>query len=98
MSRSGSRRGGNQEHYPQADGRTVNTMGASTKAGYLSPFGKVQQPSTFGPGSVFARKKEIKRESISRTNSSSNVFSMLKSTTQEESNGNLSAISYGLSS
>jgi len=35
---------------------------------------------TFGPSSVFAGKKnEIKKESISRTASSSNMFSMLSS-------------------
>jgi translation initiation factor 4G len=38
----------------------------------------------FGPGSVFAGKKnEIKKESISRMASSSNMFSMLSSQTAE---------------
>ena len=54
------------------------------KAGDLSNFGKISktQPMTFGPSSVFAGKKggaETKREAISRTNSSSNMFSMLSS-------------------
>ena len=53
------------------------------KAGDLSNFGKINktQPMTFGPSSVFAGKKgaENKREAISRTNSSSNMFSMLSS-------------------
>jgi len=87
MSRGGSRRGGNREDHPQADGWTVNTTRASTRAGDLSQFGRIskaQQPTTFGPGSVFAGKKEIKRESISRTNSSSNMFSMLESAAQDK--------------
>jgi hypothetical protein len=42
------------------------------------------QSMTFGPGGVFAGKKgtESKRESISRTSSSSNMFSMLSRNTE----------------
>ncbi|KAF8817033.1 hypothetical protein BYT27DRAFT_7075594 [Phlegmacium glaucopus] len=45
------------------------------------------QPLTFGPSSAFAGKKgaENKREAISRTNSSSNTFSMLSSQGAEAS-------------
>ena len=59
------------------------------KAGDLLNFGKISktQPLTFGPSGVFAGKKgaENKRETISRTNSSSNMFSMLSSQTVEAS-------------
>jgi len=37
---------------------------------------------TFGPGKSFAGKKEGKRESLSRTSSSSNMFSMLQNNTE----------------
>ncbi|KAF8633421.1 hypothetical protein AX17_004592 [Amanita inopinata Kibby_2008] len=84
MSRGGSRRGGARDEYPQPgpDGWTVtgNASRASTRAGDLSQFGRISkaQPiTTFGPSSVFAGKKEVKRESLSRTNSSSNMFLML---------------------
>ena len=92
MSRGGSRRGGNREEHPQADGWAVagGASRASTRAGDLSQFGRIskaQPVTTFGPGSVFAGKKELKRESISRTNSSSNMFSMLEAA--QESKGNL---------
>ncbi|KAG6857169.1 hypothetical protein H0H87_008234 [Tephrocybe sp. NHM501043] len=85
MSRSGSRRGGDRGDYPQigADGWAV--AGGSgpprppPKAGDLSNFGKINKNTamTFGPSSVFAGKRGEKRESVSRTNSSSNMFSML---------------------
>lgn len=93
MSRGGSRRGGDRSEFsnPQQvgpDGWAVAGSGSGPprpppKAGDLSNFGKISktQPMTFGPSSVFAGKKgaESKRESISRTNSSSNMFSMLSS-------------------
>jgi translation initiation factor 4G len=84
MSSGGSQRGGNREDYPQADGRTVNTTRTSTRAGDLSQFGRISKLTTFGPASVFAGKKEIKRESISRTCSNSNMFSMLESAAQDK--------------
>ncbi|PFH52156.1 hypothetical protein AMATHDRAFT_57504 [Amanita thiersii Skay4041] len=84
MSRGGSRRGGNREDYPQPnpDGWTVtgSTSRANTRAGDLSHFGRISkaQPiTTLGPSSVFAGKKESKREPLSRTNSHSNMFQML---------------------
>ncbi|KAF8339398.1 ARM repeat-containing protein [Amanita rubescens] len=55
MSRGGTRRGGNQEHYPQADGCTNK-----------------------------AARKKVKRGSISRTNSSSNMFSMLEASQENK--------------
>ncbi len=94
MSRGDSRRGGNREDYPQANGWTPDTTYASTRASDLSQFGRIrkaQKPTTFGPGG----KKEIKRESI---NSSSNMFSMLESAASWENKGNLLAVSNGLSS
>ncbi|KAK7472404.1 hypothetical protein VKT23_000518 [Stygiomarasmius scandens] len=57
-----------------------NTPRAPSKAGGLSNFGKISKggPMAFGPSSVFAGgKKDNKRESISRTNSSANMFQML---------------------
>ena len=93
MSRGGSCRGGDRSGYsiPQQvgpDGWAVAGSGSGPprpppKAGDLSNFGKINktQPMTFGPSSVFSGKKgaENKRETISRTNSSSNMFSMLSS-------------------
>lgn len=86
MSRGGSRRGGDRNDFaqPGPDGWAV-AGGASgpprppPKAGDLSNFGKISkgQPMTFGPSSVFAGKKGEKREPLSRTSSSSNMFSML---------------------
>ncbi|THV06205.1 hypothetical protein K435DRAFT_711730 [Dendrothele bispora CBS 962.96] len=86
MSRGGSRRGADRsENQPvNADGWAVaggNAPRAPPKAGDLSNFGKISKggPMTFGPSSVFAGgKKENKRESISRTNSSANMFQMLQ--------------------
>jgi len=48
------------------------------KAGDLSQFGKISKaaPMVMGPSSVFI-KKDNKRDSLSRTSSSSNMFSML---------------------
>ena len=93
MSRGGSRRGGDRSEFnnPQQvgpDGWAVAGSGSGPprpppKAGDLSNFGKISktQPMTFGPSSVFARKKgaESKREANSRTNSSSTMFEMLSS-------------------
>lgn len=95
MSRGGSRRGGDRNEYPQVgpDGWAVAGGNSGPprpppKAGDLSNFGKISKgsgPMTFGPSSVFAGKKdaENKRESISRTSSSSNMFSMLSSQANE---------------
>lgn len=85
MSRGGSRRGGDRGDYPQVgpDGWAVaggnGPPRPPSKAGDLSNFGKINKTTamTFGPSSVFAGKKENKRDSLSRTNSSSNMFSML---------------------
>jgi translation initiation factor 4G len=84
MSRGGSRRGGDRGDFAQVgpDGWAVAGNGPPRpppKAGDLSNFGKISKatPMTFGPSSVFAGKKEGKRESLSRTSSSSNMFSML---------------------
>ena len=97
MSRGGSRRGGDRGEFAQQvgpDGWAVAGNGSGpprppTKAGDLSNFGKISktQPLTFGPSSVFAGKKgvENKREAISRTSSSSNMFSMLSSQGAEAS-------------
>ena len=93
MSRGGSRRGGDRGDFAQVgpDGWAVAGSGSGPprpppKVGDLSNFGKISkaQPMTFGPGSVFAGKKgaESKRESISRTSSSSNMFSMLSQNTE----------------
>ncbi|EIW80366.1 hypothetical protein CONPUDRAFT_125115 [Coniophora puteana RWD-64-598 SS2] len=83
MSRGGSRRG-NDRNPEQPDGWSVAGSGGPPrpppKVGDLSQFGKIskQQPiQTFGPSSVFNKKDAAKRESISRTSSSSNMFQML---------------------
>jgi translation initiation factor 4G len=85
MSRGGSRRGGDRgSDFAQAGPDGWAVAGGSggpprTKAGDLTNFGKIAKaaPMTFGPSSVFAGKKDVKRESLSRTNSSSNMFLML---------------------
>ncbi|KAH8828422.1 hypothetical protein DL96DRAFT_1603190 [Flagelloscypha sp. PMI_526] len=86
MSRGGSRRGGDRGDVPQVgpDGWSVAGSPAPrppAKAGDLSNFGKIAKsggaPMSFGPSSVF-NKKDAKRESVSRTSSSSNMFSMLQ--------------------
>jgi translation initiation factor 4G len=99
MSRGGSRRGGDRGDYTQQvgpDGWAVAGNGPPRpppKAGDLSKFGQISKssPMTFGPSSVFAGKKEGKRESLSRTSSSSNMFSMLsqnpESTAEASSKG-----------
>ncbi|KAJ3737527.1 hypothetical protein DFJ43DRAFT_1148650 [Lentinula guzmanii] len=83
MSRGGSRRGGERnDHQASADGWTVSgsTPRPPAKVGDLSRFGQISKgaPMTFGPSSVFAGKKESKRESLSRTNSNANMFQMLQ--------------------
>ena len=104
MSRGGSRRGGDRGDYTQIgpDGWAVAGNGPPRpppKAGDLSKFGQISKSSTitFGPGSVFAGKKEGKRESLSRTSSSSNMFSMLsqntESTAEASSKGEFLSIS-----
>ncbi|KAM6502560.1 Armadillo-type fold [Amanita muscaria] len=85
MSRGGSRRGGPRDDHPQADGWS-SVSRPPARAGDLSQFGRIskpQPPTTFGPSSVFAGKKDLKREPISRTNSSSNMFSALQEAQQE---------------
>ena len=99
MSRGGSRRGGDRSEFNNTqqvgpDGWAVAGSGSGPprpppKAGDLTNFGKINktQPMTFGLSSVFAGKKgaENKRETISRTNSSQNMFSMLSSQGAEAS-------------
>ncbi|KAK0226381.1 ARM repeat-containing protein [Armillaria fumosa] len=87
MSRGGSRRGGDRGDFPQvgADGWAVAGGNSAprppSKVGDLSKFGQISNkgaPLTFGPqSSIYAGKKD-KRESVQRSNSSSqNMFSML---------------------
>ncbi|KAJ4483536.1 hypothetical protein J3R30DRAFT_1795633 [Lentinula aciculospora] len=83
MSRVGSRRGGDRnDHQAGNDGWIVSGSAPRppAKVGDLSKFGQISKgaPMTFGPSSVFAGKKETKRESLSRTNSSANMFHMLQ--------------------
>lgn len=82
MSRGGSRRGGDRSEQPQVNPEGWAVAGNAARPPSkvdLSNFGKISKalPTTFGPGSVFAGKKD-KRESLSRTSSSSNMFSMLQ--------------------
>jgi translation initiation factor 4G len=90
MSRGGSKRGGdrgdfnNQQVGPDgwAVAGNAGPPRPPPKAGDLSKFGKIASsgaPATFGPASVFSNKgKDGKKEaSLSRTSSSSNMFSML---------------------
>ncbi|KAF8890308.1 armadillo-type protein [Gymnopilus junonius] len=92
MPRGGSRGGGDSNEYPQVnpDGWAVAGSGAArppTKAGDLSDYGQITkgQPITFGPSNIFSGKKgnDVKRESISRTNTGSNIFSMLSAQSAE---------------
>jgi translation initiation factor 4G len=80
MSRGGSRRGAERSEQPNADGWTTTAPRPPAKVGDLSKFGQINKsaPMTFGPSSVFAGKKDNKRESLSRTNSSANMFQMLQ--------------------
>ena len=100
MSRGGSRRGGDrgdfnnpQQQQAGPDGWAVAGSGSGPprpppKAGDLSNFGKISktQPLPFG-ASVLAGKKgaENKREAISRTNLSSNMFSLFSNQGAETS-------------
>ncbi|KAK0454526.1 hypothetical protein EV421DRAFT_422018 [Armillaria borealis] len=95
MSRGGSRRGGERGEFPQvgADGWAVAGGNSAprppSKAGDLSKFGQISNkgaPLTFGPqSSIYAGKKDNKRESVQRTNSSSqNMFSMLNNDSTAE--------------
>ncbi|KAF8918199.1 armadillo-type protein [Mucidula mucida] len=87
MSRGGSRRGGDRGDQQQVGPDGWTTAGsaprAPPKAGDLSKFGQISKGSTarmtFGSHSTFSSGKKDKRESIERTNSSSqNIFSMLQ--------------------
>ncbi|KAL0571793.1 hypothetical protein V5O48_010167 [Marasmius crinis-equi] len=88
MSRTGSRRGTerpdqatNPDGWAVAGGGGGGSMRAPTKAGDLSKFGQISNkgaPMTFGPSSVFNKKEATKRESLSRSNSSANMFQMLQ--------------------
>jgi len=88
MSRTSSNRGrGRNAEFEQGpDGWAVagNQRPVPSKAGDLSQFGKInkQQPMMFGPASVFNKKD--KRESLSRSSSSSNMFAMLNADTSSE--------------
>ncbi|OBZ73052.1 Eukaryotic translation initiation factor 4 gamma [Grifola frondosa] len=80
MSRGGSRRGGERGEHGQTGPDGWATIGSSAprlppKVGDLSNFGKISKMAsmTFGPSSIFAGKKETKRES----RGSMNMFSML---------------------
>ena len=89
MSRGGSRRGGNRDVADalHPDGWSVAGPGpprAQPKAGDLSQFGKINKvaPMSFAPTSVFNNKKgdpKSRESPMSRTASSSNMFSMLQS-------------------
>lgn len=84
MSRGGSRRGGDRNDGQQIgpDGWAVagSAPRAPPKAGDLSKFGQISKPvanpTSLGPNSVFATKKDNKRESVARQ-SSTNMFHML---------------------
>jgi translation initiation factor 4G len=87
MSRGGSRRGGERGDFQAGPDGWTNVAGGNaprppSKAGDLSNFGKINStskglPMTFGPSSVFSGKKDSKRESLSRSSSNQNMFSML---------------------
>ncbi|KAF8608124.1 ARM repeat-containing protein [Ceratobasidium sp. AG-I] len=85
VQRGGSRRGEHRgDHGPQADGWNVagGTSAARppAKAGDLSQFGKIAKPPStlsFGPSSVFSKKDPKREASLSRANSSANMFSAL---------------------
>ena len=89
MSRGGSRRGGNRDvsDAPHPDGWSVAGQGTARpqpKAGDLSQFGKINKVASmsFAPTSVFNNKKgdpKSRDSPVSRTASSSNMFSMLQS-------------------
>ena len=90
MSRGGSRRGEHRGAYGAQTGPDGWTSVAAAPprppptAGDLTQFGKISKgsggPLTFHPTSVFAKKETKGREaSLSRTNSTSNMFAMLNS-------------------
>ncbi|EEB94302.1 hypothetical protein MPER_06901, partial [Moniliophthora perniciosa FA553] len=99
MSRTGSRRGMDRSEANQIgpDGWAVagGAPRAPAKAGDLSKFGQISNkgtpPMTFGPSSVFAGKKESKRESLSRSNSSANMFQMLQTDAVAEASNSKSS-------
>ncbi|KAJ3551381.1 hypothetical protein NP233_g13091 [Leucocoprinus birnbaumii] len=84
MSRGGSRRGGDRSEQPQVNPEGWAVAGNAARPPSkvdLTNFGKISNkalPTTFGPGSVFAGKGKDKRESLSRSSSSANMFSMLQ--------------------
>ena len=85
MSRGGPRRRGDRGDYPEPGldrWNIVDTGGPPRpppKAGDLSNFGKINKstPMTFGPSSIFAGKKNSKRETLSHTSSGSNIYHLL---------------------
>jgi translation initiation factor 4G len=85
MSRGRSQQGGDRGSdfaHTSPDGWAVASGSGPPhppKAGDLMNFSKITKatPMTFGPSSVFAGKKDVKWESLSCTNSSSNMFLML---------------------
>lgn len=87
MSRGGSRRGQDRGDSSQVgpDGWAIqggSAVRAPPKAGDLSQFGKIAKPAStsisLGPSSVFAKKGGGREgATLSRTNSSTNMFSML---------------------
>ena len=95
MSRGGSRRGEHRGNYggqPGPDGWTSVAAAPPRPlptAGDLTQFGKISKapsgPLTFGPGSVFAKSKDPKgpQASLSRTNSTSNMFAALNDAAAE---------------
>lgn len=95
MSRGGSRRGNERPggDFQGPDGWTTAGSAAPrppAKAGDLSQFGKINKPGgplNFGPTSVFNKKdaKSAVKEPLSRTASSSNMFSMLSNQTPDVS-------------
>ncbi len=94
MSRGGSRRGGERGEYPQVGAYGWAVAGGNSaprppsKAGDLSKFGQISNkgaPLTFGPQSSIYAGKQDKRESVQRSNSSSQgMFSMLNNDSAAE--------------
>ncbi|PBK74052.1 ARM repeat-containing protein [Armillaria solidipes] len=95
MSRGGSRWGGERGELPQVGASGWAVAGGNSaprppsKASDLSKFGQISNkdaPLIFGPlSSIYAGKKDSKRESVQRMNSSSqNMFSMLNNDSTAE--------------
>ena len=88
MSRTNSNRGRGRNDTEPDGWAVAGNRPPTSKAGDLSNFGKISkgQPISFGPSSVFSKNtnKAEKRESISRTASSSNMFSMLQNDAASE--------------